>query len=78
MAQQSGLGQLNTRNWLRGLAVAVVTAVLTVIQTSVAAGSLVFNWIAIITVGLTAAIGYILLNLGTNNKGELLTKDVPT
>ncbi len=77
MAQPSGLGQLNLRNWLRGLFIAVVTAVLTVVKTSLDAGGLIFNWPVIISVGLTAAVGYILMNLGTNNKGALLSKDVP-
>lgn len=75
MAQPSGLGQWNSRSFLRGLVIAVATAVLTVVKTSIDAGGLKFDWPAIIGVALTSAIGYLLMNLGTNNVGELLKKD---
>lgn len=75
MAQPSGIGQLNSRNFLRGLFVAIATAVLTVIKSSIDAGGLKFDWSAIIGVAITSAIGYLLLNMGTNNVGELLKKD---
>jgi hypothetical protein len=66
---------LNTTDFLKGLVVAVLTSVLTVVYTSLQMGSLVFDWKAIATTGLTSAIGYITKNLLTNSKEQFLIKE---
>jgi hypothetical protein len=71
----SEFGKLNLGDFEKGLIVAVLTAVLTVIYQSVSQGSLVFNWTAIASTGLTAAIAYVLKNLGTNSEGQFLTSE---
>ena len=60
-------------DWERGLVIAVLTAPLTIAYQSVSAGSLVFNWKAIITSALAGGIAYILKNLITGQGGNLLT-----
>lgn len=66
---------LNTTDFLKGLVLAVLTSVLTIVYTSLQSGSLVFDWKAIATTALTSAIGYITKNLLTNSKEQFLIKD---
>lgn len=47
---------------LKGLLVAVITPVFTILLTSLDAGSLVFDWKVIGTVALSAALSYIMKN----------------
>lgn len=54
---------LKGRDWLKGLLIAVVTAVLTIVKQTVEAGSLSFNWEAILTATIAAGSAYILKNL---------------
>lgn len=53
---------LQTRDAIKGLVIAVLTAVITVVYTSLEAGSLNFDWKAIGTTALTAALAYIMKN----------------
>jgi len=48
---------------LKGLLLAVISAVLTVLENSLAQGSLTFNWKAIGLVAATTAVSYLLKNL---------------
>lgn len=66
---------LNTTDFLKGLVVAVLTSVLTIIYTSVQSGSLVFDWKTIATTALTSAIAYVSKNLLTNSKEQFLIKE---
>lgn len=66
---------LNTTDFVKGLVVAVLTSVLTIVYTSLQSGSLTFDWKAIATTALTSAIGYITKNLLTNSKQQFLKKD---
>ena len=66
---------LNTTDFLKGLVLAVLTSVLTIVYTSLQSGSLVFDWKTIATTALTSAIGYITKNLLTNSKEQFLIKD---
>lgn len=61
---------LKWKDLFKGLIVSVVTAVLTVIQTSLSAGSLTFNWKEIGTVALTATIAYLTKNFFTDDVKE--------
>jgi hypothetical protein len=60
-----GVGKLALVDWLKGLLLAVISAVLTVVYTSVQAGVLKFNWPLIASTAAITAISYILKNLGT-------------
>lgn len=67
--------KLGITDLVKGLAVAVFTSVLTIVYNTVQTGSLVFDWKAIITAALTAAIAYLMKNLLTNSEGKMLKKD---
>lgn len=61
----SNLYSLNFKDLLKGLIVAIGSAVVTTIQTSLQSGSLNFNWRLIGTVALGAGIAYIGKNFFT-------------
>ncbi len=67
----SNFGTLNWADFGKGLLVAVLSAVFTVIYTTVQAGSLTFDWKAIGATALAAALAYISKNLFTNSNNEL-------
>lgn len=69
----SKLGTIKLGDFWRGLIVAVLMAVLTVIYETVKANSLEISWNAVILAGLGAGIAYLLKNLGTGESGKLLT-----
>jgi len=66
---------LNVKDFAKGLLVAVLTAVVTIIYNTVQASSLDFDWKAIGTVALASAIGYIVKNLFTNSNNEIFKKE---
>jgi hypothetical protein len=66
---------LNTSDFLKGLIMAVLSSVITVIYQTIEAGSLVFDWKAIGTMALTAGLAYIMKNLFTNSTGKFLKKE---
>ena len=53
---------LQMRDAVKGLVIAVLTAVITVVYASLEAGSLNFDWKMIGTTALTAALAYIMKN----------------
>lgn len=59
----------------KGLILAVLTSVMTIIYTTVQAGSLSFDWKLIATTALTSGLGYLLKNLLTNSEGQTFKKD---
>jgi hypothetical protein len=61
----SPIGTLNLRDLLRGLLVAVITPVFTIIGSSIDAGTLTFNWKLIGGVALFAGLSYIVKNFLT-------------
>ncbi len=69
------LGTIKVSDWWRGLIVAVATTPLTIIYQSITAIpiSFVFDWKAILGAALAGGLGYILKNIGTGQKGNLLT-----
>jgi len=71
----STLFNLNSTDFLKGLIMAVLSSVITVVYQTVEAGSLVFDWKAIGTMALTSAIAYIMKNLFTNSTGKLFGKE---
>jgi hypothetical protein len=72
---QSTFLTLGSKDFLKGLVLAVLTAVITIVYTSIEAGSLAFDWKAIGMTALSSALAYIMKNLFTNSQGELLKKD---
>lgn len=64
--------KLNNRDWLKGLVMVVISAVLTIALEVLQTGSLSFDWNKIAVVGLTAGVAYILKNLGTDKDGKML------
>jgi hypothetical protein len=68
---------LNLKDALKGVAVAVVSSVLTALLTSLESGGLPtgLEWKNIGIVGLTAGVAYIVKNLLTNSEGQLLKSE---
>lgn len=66
--------KLNIKDFAKGLLVAVISAVLTVVYTSLQAGSLNFDWKVIATTALTAALAYLTKNVFQNQSGEIGTE----
>jgi uncharacterized membrane protein YvlD (DUF360 family) len=66
---------LNTKDFLKGLFIAVVTAVITILYTSIQNNVFTFDWKNIGMVALSAALAYIMKNLLTNSKNELLKQE---
>lgn len=65
MATTSAIGKIDVKDLAKGLAVTVISAVLTVIYDSFSKGSLSFDWKLIAVTGGTAGIGYLIKNLFT-------------
>ena len=72
---QSTFLTLNNNDFLKGLIMAVLSTVITIVYQTVEAGSLVFDWKAIGTMALTSALAYIMKNLFTNSTGKLFAKE---
>ena len=66
---------LNSSDFLKGLLMAVLSSVITVVYQTVEIGSLTFDWKAIGTMALTTALAYIMKNLFTNSTGKLFAKE---
>lgn len=71
----STLFTLDNKDFIKGLLVAILSSVITILYNTIQSGSLTFDWKAIGTMALTSALGYILKNLLTNSTGEFLKKD---
>jgi hypothetical protein len=66
---------LNTRDLLKGLLVAVITPVITVITSSLNAGSLTFDWKVIGATALAAGLAYLVKNFFTPAQTVLTATD---
>ena len=71
----SGFFKLDIHDLIKGLYMAVIGAVIGLIYPIIQSGSFHFDWAAIWHAALTAAGGYLLKNLFTNNQGDFLKKD---
>jgi hypothetical protein len=67
----SKLFSLNVKDFLKGLVVSVIGAVLGLIQPSIEAGNLVFDWKKIGTLALGAGISYLIKQFITNSNGQI-------
>lgn len=63
--KQSNFFRLNIRDFLRGLAMAVLTPAVLIIQQSLDAGVLVFNWKSIGMAAIAGGAAYLVKNLLT-------------
>lgn len=66
---------LNKVDFIKGLVIAVLTAIITVVYTTIQSGVFSFDWKAISIAALSAALAYITKNLLTNSNDEFLKKD---
>jgi len=71
----SSIFTLNKADFIKGLIIAVITAVITLLYNTVQTGSLTFDWKAISTAAASAALAYIMKNLLTNSSDEFLKKE---
>ena len=75
---KSKLFSLNSKDWIKGFAVAVITAILTgalqLFQTGPVEWTFVF-WQPTVYGGITAGIAYLLKNVFTNSEDQLLKKE---
>lgn len=65
--KQSDFLTLGWRDYARGLIMAVLVPVLTIIQQSLEAGNLVFNWNAILIAAVSGLTAYLLKNFFTQS-----------
>jgi hypothetical protein len=72
---KSSFLSLGTKDFIKGLVVAVLTSVITIVYTSLQVGSLEFDWKLIASTGLSSALAYILKNLVTNSEDEIMKKE---
>lgn len=72
---KSSFLNINLNDLGKGLILAVLTSVMTVIYSTVQAGSLSFDWKLIATTALTSALGYLMKNLLTNSEGQTFKKE---
>lgn len=75
--KSSGLWSLTLTDFWKGFILVCIVAALTVIQNSVSAGTLHVDWNLLATTTITAAIAYLLKNLGTGSGGKMLTNAPP-
>jgi hypothetical protein len=66
---------LNSNDFIKGLVVAVLSAVITLLYSTIQTGTLTIDWKQIGIVALTSALAYITKNLVTNSDGTLLQKE---
>lgn len=73
--KQSTFLSLNTKDFIKGLLLAVLTTVITIVYNSLQSGNLTFDWKSIGTTALTTALAYIMKNLLTNSNDQFLGKE---
>ena len=71
----SSLFTLGTKDFIKGLILAVLTAVITVLYNTVQAGTLVIDWKSVSIAALSAALAYFTKNLLTNSQDQFLKKE---
>lgn len=72
---KSGFFKLNVQDFIKGLVMAVLAAIVAIVKTTVEAGSLSFDWPTIGKYALVAATSYLTKNLFSNSKGDFATKE---
>jgi len=75
---KSGFLKLNLRDFIRGLVVAVLSALFAGLLKLFEAGPFIFDWPTfqpIVFAAIVAALGYLTANLFTNSTGQILSRD---
>ena len=72
---QSKIFTVGVTDFLHGLFIAIIGAVLTVVSTSLSAGSLTFDYKTIGTTAAIAGLSYVSKKFLSNNQGAILTPD---
>ena len=67
------LWKIQLSDFWRGLIIAVLMAVLTVVYETIQAGSLNISWNAVLLAGIGAGISYLLKNMMTGSGGKILS-----
>lgn len=62
----SKLFTLNTKDFLKGLVMAILVSAVTIIQQSLDSGALVLNWKAILMASISGALAYLMKNFFTS------------
>jgi len=70
----SKIFQLKLNDFTKGLVIAILMAVLTVLQQMITKSFNAIDWTIIVQVALGAAIAYLIKNLSTNEEGKVLGK----
>jgi hypothetical protein len=68
--------KINLIDFVKGLILAVLTSIVTIIHSTLENSSLTFDWNLIGITAVTSAIGYLVKNLLTNSQGQFLKKEV--
>ena len=66
---------LNSKDLLKGFFVAVISAIINFLYTTIQSGALILDWKDLLITALTAGLAYLTKNLFTNSQGEVLTKE---
>ena len=74
--KNSKLFSWNFNDLARGFVLAVLTAFITIISTTIEAGSLTFHWPTIGKTVLIAGLAYLKKNFFTNSKNQFATKEL--
>lgn len=72
---KSLLFKLNIADFSKGLIMAVLAAVISIIKTTIESGSLSFDWPTIGKYALVAAVAYLSKNLLSNSNGDFAEKE---
>lgn len=68
----SKFGELNQNDLIKGLIMAIIGAILPIIQQSIESGNLTFDWNAIWKMALSVALAYLTKQLFTNSNNQPL------
>lgn len=71
---KSVFGSVNVQDFFKGLVVAVLTAIVTVLYNTIEQGAIVFNVKQLLVTSLSAALAYIIKNYLTNEEGIFMKK----
>ena len=66
---------LNSKDFLKGFIIAVISAIINFLYTTIQSGELIIDWKSMLITALTAGLAYLTKNLFTNSGGEMLTKE---
>jgi hypothetical protein len=72
---KSSFLNLNKTDFIKGLIMAVLTSVLTIVYNTISTGSFAIDWKAVSLAASTSAVAYIMKNILTNSNDQFLKKE---